>query len=203
MNESSFKQRMIGAIVLIALGVIFIPILLNGESDDDMPIYGGNIPERHESITNMKPLNLTSNIAPPESTEIETIVVDELSPEIVSNNTKHEKSPKEKSAVESPQVIKLPVKPTAAEKSTNTKNITVTAWVIQVGSFSSKKNAMALRNKLRKKKYHAFVEAVKKKSELSYRVRIGPEVKKVTAESTQKRLKKEMKINGIVMKYKA
>jgi len=203
MNESSFKQRMIGAIVLIALGVIFIPILLNGESDDDMPIYGGNIPERHESITNMKPLNLTSNISPPESTEIETIVVDELSPEIVSNNTKHEKSSKEKTAVESPQVIKSPVKLTTAEKSTNTKNITVTAWVIQVGSFSSKKNAMALRNKLRKKKYHAFVEAVKKKSELSYRVRIGPEVKKVTAESAQKRLKKEMKINGIVMKYKA
>ncbi len=206
MKESDFKQRMIGAVVLIALGVIFIPILLNGESDDKMPIFGGNIPERHKSITNMKPLNLSSKIAPPEINKIETIVVDELSPEIMAQTNNSKKTPFEE---HSSEIIPLaqPVqdkitKSKTTEKDTNIQNLKATAWVIQVGSFSNKKNALALRNKLRNKKYHAFVEAVIKKTEVSYRVRIGPEVKKVTAEATQKKLKKEMKLNGIVMKHK-
>jgi DedD protein len=205
MNESDFKQRMIGAVVLIALGVIFIPILLNGESDDKMPIFGGNIPERHKSITNMKPLNLSSKISPPETKEIETIIVDELSPEIVSQNNGSNKTqvdgPKLETSVSSKQAIKVDNHKTT-EKNTNAKQLKATAWVIQVGSFSSKKNALALRNKLRNKKYHAFVEAVKKKSEVSYRVRVGPDVKKSSAETTQKKLKKEMKLNGLVMKHK-
>ncbi|MFV2060311.1 MAG: SPOR domain-containing protein [Gammaproteobacteria bacterium] len=209
MKESDFKQRMIGAIVLIALGVIFIPILLNGESDDDMPVFGGNIPERHKSITNMKPLNLSSKIAPPETNAIETIVVDELSPEIINTSKNSKKEPAEKTGAESTQPTKavqkkIPqVNQAAIADKNKTTTLKATAWVIQVGSFSSKKNALALRNKLRKKKYHAFVEAVMKQSDVSYRVRVGPEVKKITAETTQKRLKKEMKINGIVMKYKS
>jgi len=205
MNEQDFKQRMIGAIVLIALGVIFIPILLNGEADDGMPLFGSNIPERHKSITQMKPLNLSSNIPPPQTKMIETIVVDELSPEIVVQKNEDKVSSLEEKVVDSTQSsqISQSSKPAAKEViQTKKKTLKATAWIIQVGSFSSKKNALALQNKLRKKKYHAFVEAVKKKSKVSYRVRIGPEVKKSSAEITMKRLKKEMKINGIVMKYK-
>lgn len=211
MNEGDFKQRMIGAVVLIALGVIFLPILLNGENDDDMPLFGSNIPERHKSITSMKPLNLGGNIPPPEDKEIETIVVDKLSPQIVSQNRKNvnkENRNKEDRTVLTDTGQKLsqaiPQNVIEAKKlnKIDTTILKATTWVIQVGSFSNKKNALALQNKLRKKKYHAFVEAVTKLSVVSYRVRIGPEVKKKSAETTQKRLKKDMRINGIVMKYK-
>ncbi len=230
MNESEFKQRMIGAIVLIALGVIFIPILLNGEDDDGMPLFSSNIPERHQSITNMKPLKLSSNISPPEVKSVETILVDELSPAVINNSNKMGKLTRNTSntvelkADESENINKpeTTVKPVISTE-TNTKSDSVkvkqtdvltetqkntvtalraTAWIIQVGSFSNKKNAIKLQNKLRNKKFHAFVEAVKTKSELSYRVRVGPEVKKVMAEKIQKQLKIDLKITGIVMKYK-
>ncbi|VAW93063.1 hypothetical protein MNBD_GAMMA22-605 [hydrothermal vent metagenome] len=226
MNESDFKQRMVGAIVLIALGVIFIPILLNGEADDDMPLFGSNIPEYHKSITKMKPIDVSSNLTPVKSKSIETIVVDELSPKIVdqkktkkkqiiNNNNNNpdntslvKKDTLKEHASTEPDVInvKESKKITSAKKVVKTKKdsnvLKAQTWVIQVGSFSNKKNAIALQNKLQKRKYHAFVEAVTKLSVTSYRVRIGPEVKKVTSEITKKRLKKEMRINGIVMKYK-
>ena len=205
MNEGDFKQRMIGAIVLIALGVIFIPILLNGESDDGMPIFAGNIPERHKSITNMKPLNLSSNLSPPETKVIETIVVDELSPKIINQSKKsnlNDADVNSNQVSQSSKQAQLNKPITNEKKQTDIKTLRATAWVIQVGSFSNKKNALALRNKLRKKKYHAFVEAVTKQSGISYRVRVGPEVKKDSAELMVKRLKKEMHINGIVMEHK-
>ncbi len=229
MNESDFKQRMIGAIVLVALGVIFIPILLNGEADDGMPLFGSNIPEYHKSITNMKPIDVSSNLTPAKTKLIETIVVDELSPKIVDSKKSNENkvtdnknniSDSDNSSVVQKDTLKKDtvVKPVAknskqsseittekslvAAKSTS-KELKAVTWVIQVGSFSNKKNAIALQNKLRKRKYHAFVEAVTKLSVTNYRVRIGPDVKKETSEKTQKRLKKEMRIKGIVMKYKS
>ncbi len=235
MNESEFKQRMIGAIVLIALGVIFIPILLNGEDDDGMPLFSSNIPERHKSITNMKPLKLSSNISPAEVKLVETILVDELSPTVINNSKEVDKlSDNSTDSVElntdelkttknlsEPVTTIKPVELTETKTQSNTSKVKpkptdgvtdtqknkvitlkATAWIIQVGSFSNKKNAIKLQNKLRNKKFHAFVEAVKTKSELNYRVRIGPEVKKNVAQKIQKRLKKDLKINGIVMKYK-
>ncbi|MFV1982334.1 MAG: SPOR domain-containing protein [Thiohalomonadales bacterium] len=202
MNERDFKKRMIGAIVLIALGVIFIPILLNGDADDGMPSFGSNIPERHKSIIKMKPLNLSSNISPPETKKIETIIVDKLSPKITNQSKVNKNLSGEISDTDSSQENR-PVKPVENENTqADIKTLKATTWVIQVGSFSNKKNALALQEKLRKKKYHAFVEAVSKKSEVSYRVRIGPELIKNSAETTKERLKKEMHINGIVMRYK-
>jgi len=205
MNERDFKQRMIGAVVLIALAVIFLPILLNGEADDGMPLFGSNIPERHKSITNMQPLNLTSKISPPETKSVETIVVDELSPNIIDQQNDSNVASSVISQAEQVNSSKdehLTKAIVKDETQIKPVKLTAVAWIIQVGSFSSKENAIALQNKLRSKKYHAFVEAVTKKSDTSYRVRIGPEVKKNNAVLTQKRLKKELKINGIVMIYK-
>ncbi len=228
MNESDFKQRMIGAIVLVALGVIFIPILLNGEADDGMPLFGSNIPEYHKSITNMKPIDVSSNLTPAKTKLIETIVVDELSPNIIEQKKSNQDkvidniniSDSEKTSLVQKDVLKkdivakliaknskqssdISAKNSIVATKTAPKKLKAVTWVIQVGSFSNKKNAIALQNKLRKRKYHAFVEAVTKLSVTSYRVRIGPDVKKETSEKTQKRLKKEMRIKGIVMQYKS
>ena len=115
MNESDFKQRMIGAIVLIALGVIFIPILLNGEADDGMPLFGSKIPDRHKSISDMKPLNLSSNISPLVNDGVETIVVDKLSPKIVNQA-------KTSALVEKKNIDTLQVKPTVKPKTKSESN---------------------------------------------------------------------------------
>ena len=68
-----------------------------------------------------------------------------------------------------------------------------------MGSFAQKKNALALRDKLRKYKYRAFVEAIKTNGTWNYRVRVGPEVRRSSAEATQKKLQSKLKINGVVM----
>jgi len=77
-----------------------------------------------------------------------------------------------------------------------------TAWVVQVGSFSSAKNARALRDKLRKMGHATFVEAVKDKAGKSvYRVRVGPEVRRDLAEKVLQQLARDAKLKGIVLRY--
>ncbi|MDH5370815.1 MAG: hypothetical protein OEW99_12370, partial [Gammaproteobacteria bacterium] len=58
MEESRLKQRLTGAIVLVALAVIFIPMLLSGGRDMEMPVFGSNVPERSAEITGIKHIDI-------------------------------------------------------------------------------------------------------------------------------------------------
>ena len=75
------------------------------------------------------------------------------------------------------------------------------AWVIQVGSFSSETNAKALSEKLRKNGYAAFVEPLKRKTGIIYRVRVGPELLRSDAQVIKEKMKKSMNLEGIVLQY--
>jgi DedD protein len=75
------------------------------------------------------------------------------------------------------------------------------AWVVQVGSFGSRENAVQLQNELRQKGFPGFVESFMKDGELSHRVRIGPEIYRADAEKIMLQIKDKMSLNGIVVSY--
>ncbi len=73
--DNTVKQRVIGAVVLVALAVIFVPILLEKSSDDLGPV-GGNLPDQPDQIVNDKIEPLTLPEPPPE-TEPAQVVLDQ------------------------------------------------------------------------------------------------------------------------------
>ncbi|HTM63693.1 MAG TPA: SPOR domain-containing protein [Gammaproteobacteria bacterium] len=75
------------------------------------------------------------------------------------------------------------------------------AYVIQLGSFKQKTNALKLVNKLRSKGYRAFIQSVPTTSGENTRVFVGPEHKQTSARIVAAELKKEMKLQGIVISY--
>jgi DedD protein len=77
----------------------------------------------------------------------------------------------------------------------------VNAWVVQVGSFADRKNARALRDKLRQQGHASFVESVNGKSGRVYRVRVGPELTRAAADKLRQRLAKEAGLKGLVQAY--
>ncbi len=207
------KQRVIGAIVLVALGVIFIPMLLNSERalDDGMPVFGSNIPNKPNYISKQSPKDKaqqsTAVIIKSQADFDARVPVDEHTPVLkpaIKNDTvasfakidSKEKKPASKAKsnqVKSRKVTTAEAKPTAKQAAK--------AWAIQVGSFSERSNAFKLRNKLRSKKFTTFVEAVKTSKGRVYRVRVGPEVRRSQAEKIQKRLRTELKISGLVVAH--
>lgn len=75
-------------------------------------------------------------------------------------------------------------------------------YVIQLGSFKQKSNALRLVNRLRAKGYRAFIQSVDASSGKNTRVFVGPEHQQASARQVASQLNKEMQLHGIVISYK-
>lgn len=192
MEESRLKQRLTGAIVLVALAVIFIPMLLSGGRDMEMPVFGSNVPERSAEITGIKHIDIEEmqkSVSAPVNPKRIPIEHGLPEPTVV-------KEKKTKSIVETITGL--------AEKENKPVQIPAeqrTVWAVQVGSFNERSNALGLKDKLQKKKIHAFVERIMKNNTPIYRVRVGPEITLKDAEALKKKLKKDLKLDGLVVKH--
>ena len=195
MEKKQLRQRLIGALVLMALLAIIVPFFLGdqpGTSAEDI----ASIPPAPEQIPGADlPIDEGAPEAPVDEVTADT-VIDAATPPATT--------PVPDSAAMAAPVptATAPARAPAASSSGATRNpvkAPVSAWVVQLGSFSSERNAWALRDKLRNKGYHAFVERVSEGSKMVIRVRIGPELQRAKAEAAQQKLEKEMKIKGIVM----
>ncbi len=73
-------------------------------------------------------------------------------------------------------------------------------WIIQVGSFAERENALLLQEKLRKKGFSTFLDSVDtKKNGKLFRLRIGPELDKKRAEVTKEQLEKQFQLQPILV----
>lgn len=72
------------------------------------------------------------------------------------------------------------------------------AWVIQIGVFKNKSNALRLVNRLRVGGYRAFMQ----QNASTTRVYVGPETKQKNARTLARQLESDMNIRGIVITYK-
>ncbi|MCB1584102.1 MAG: SPOR domain-containing protein [Marinicella sp.] len=75
-------------------------------------------------------------------------------------------------------------------------------WVVQLGSFGDKNNAIDLRNKVNAAGFKSFVDEVSNSNgKLLYRLRVGPLMEKTDAEKTQAELKTKLKLDGLVKNH--
>ena len=182
MDNQLLKRRVIGATVLVALGVIFIPMILSG-GRDEMPLFGSNIPDKPKAIKRLKSLEIPKAPVVEKSEEIRIPVAEHLPPA----NIELKKSAKQNGNA----------KQTKARQTVSSPK----AWVVQVGSFGKRANALALQKKLRKHQFPAFVEFVKNRDGSVYRVRVGPEVKRAKAEASMQAIHTKLKIKGVVLSH--
>jgi DedD protein len=191
-DEHTFKQRIVGAIVLVALAIIFIPMLLPGHRNSGFIDADSTIPPRPDKLENIRVLEMESPVTPPPPQQAVRTPVDEKTPALPE-------PPTESVPAEKPNPA--PATPVVAPTKTVTPQTAPKAWAVQVGSFSQKANAMQLRDKLRGKGFKAFVEHIQLASGAAYRVRIGPYVKRSQAEKTQEAVAGKMKLKGIVVEH--
>ena len=192
MERSQFKQRIIGGLVLVALGAIVIPFLLNMHQEDQW--WGkGDIPKKPENgfVTRVLPLEEWSKQAH-----------NELAEGAKQMNTAPPPAPSETSA---PPSSPTPAAPVTASKPASTPPsaaaVVSEGWVVQLASFSSEKSAEDLRDRLLKKGYRAFVERLKQGSQTVYRVRIGPEPERAAADTLRDRVAHDLKLKAIVLPF--
>lgn len=202
MQENSHKERLVGAVVLVALAVLLVPMVLdNGPPDspgapEDVP---SNIPPRPQAEREVRVIELRPPSTPEQNDSDARTLVDRD----ISDATPNPPAPKPKPAPAADVVSPAASAPaTPAEvPSTPEAKTSIKAWVAQAGSFGRETNALALRDKLRAQGFTAFVDAVTVGSARSYRVRVGPVLSREEAEALKVRLDKALGTKTVVMSH--
>ncbi len=211
------KQRLIGAAVLLALGVIFIPMILDGTGN---PVLR-EIPPIPQTLDAVDPRTLVIPSAPPTQEHLPQVIQEPAQPAAVATtpasktaSSKPEspkKAPPDKTPpVQKPQAKKPPVKATQTAKpekqpssalATAASPGKIRAWTVQVGSFNTSAKALKLRSTLRKKGFKAYVEKIRKQKKTYYRVRVGPVLNRKDADNSLKKLKKAGQTSAYVVRH--
>ncbi len=206
--EQGLKERLVGAAVIVILAVIFIPMLLDDTEDQEIVITETNIPPKPENMP--LPPSVDERIIPADSNFSSRIIPVQEEPAVeeveepVVQKTEEAVPPAEKKETTSPKPAQTAGQKSAAAAGKNDEpatNVGVSAWVVQLGSFSSEKNAQELNQKLKQAGFRSFVEPLKQNNTTSYRVRVGPELRRSDAQTIKEKLKSTMQIEGIIVQY--
>lgn len=199
MKDSRYRNRVVGALVLVSLAVIFVPMILDGEGGLELGTRGPVIPKEPdikipEKIVDRPAAPLTA----PEAARVQVVEPGTLD-EKEMEAARHAQEAAAQAPVEPATPVPVeakPVEPHVVPKGTP-------AWAVQVGSFSNKANAVQLRDQLRAKKFPAYIESVPGANGTGYRVRVGPELQQSLAESLRDRVHKETGVKGTVVSHRS
>ena len=195
------KERLIGAVVLVMLAVILIPILLDDSTHTDREIQGPNIPERpdEEFFTRMVPMPDTSSSSGPVQEEADLQHPPAALPVEATENQAalaSESGPTVNEAITVEAASSVAVTTEAGKT-----EVGLTAWVVQLGSFSKEENANKLNEELRTAGFSSFVEPLKQGNTVIYRVRVGPELMRSDAQRLKQDLENKLNLNAMILEY--
>lgn len=191
--DEQLKKRLIGAAVLAALAIIFVPMLIESPPQQ-RPL--GEIPppppaRPFESELLREPVPPPAKVAP---------LVPRVSeePPVMSPQAEEPSRPETPAASEGASSSPRP-KASASETAPRTG---LAAWVVQVGSFSSQENARKLVARLREAGLQVLdPERIELRGKVLYRVQVGPLLEKEQAKSLLPRVNKIAGTKGKVRAY--
>ncbi len=198
--DQNLKERLVGASVLVILAVIFIPMFLSDEPITDDRITETNIPEKPESFSS-RIVPLEPDTETDTDTDASRATETGLADSVEEIETITDMAATQEDEATAPDSDDTEPEPTVRQAENDSNGVGLTAWVVQLGSFSSEANAQSLNRQLRELKYPAFVEPLVRGEKVIYRVRVGPELRRSNAEKLQQQIKQKLDIDGILVKY--
>jgi DedD protein len=194
--ETRVKERLVGAVILVALIVAFVPEILSGphkstgagspDSAEQLRTYTIDLEERALPAQDAAP----RSSAPVPQVEVEPPAPAPASPE-QSSDANNVPAP----AASTPEPA--PVKQARAEPAER-DSASGSGWAVQLGSFSNADNAERLARDLRARGYKAFVSPYESGGQKRSRVRVGPEQDRARAEQLAQRLRREGRQAAVV-----
>jgi DedD protein len=184
--DEKLKQRLVGASVLVALAVIFLPSLFH--KDQRVSI---------NTTTQIPPAPVVEPVVIPKPVRPEGVTPptpDKLfQPEVLEEPAVAEQKEPVKQVDELPK--KVPEKPRLTESGVPA------GWVVQAASFKSKESADKFTARLLKADYKAYQQGVKTNKGEFFRVFIGPYINQKDAVNTQKKVDKDYKVKSRVQRF--
>jgi len=203
----TLKHRLIGAAVLAAVAVLLLPGFLKEKKDYQVSTRSQIPAQPAMTAEEFKPPQPVPNIEPapaPETMFVPTEATPETVATTVSSATSsrassaavatHTSSVAKSSAKAQAQASSVPAMPLNAQGLPD-------AWVVQVGSFTTKEAANKLRDDLQADGQKAYVRTVVTNGNSISRVYIGPKLDRAQAQAVKEQMDKRLQQKTMVMKF--
>jgi len=160
------RRRLVGAITLVLLVVVFLPMFLDSEPKPLNQDIAITIPPLTGPDSSSQSVTAAPAVASPARTETGPPVRPVPAPEA---------APK----AEAPKPEPKPAQQVAVSQD----------YVVQLGAFSNAANARSLQRKLQENKFKAYTELIKSSGGERTRVRVGPYDSREAAEKARQRMR--------------
>lgn len=215
--DSGLKQRLVGAVVLVALAVIFLPMLLDGSGarerlNEDIAIP--EQPEAPESRLNRDGFESERGGAAAGNGVDATLATDEFgngeaagaaddTGQTVAEPGERSRTP---DSTDAPVAEEEPASDEGAASRDTTGNgsaekTLAEGWIVQVGSFRRETNALVLRDRLRENGFDASSEQVEVDGDTLWRVLLGPVAEREAGEALLRRIEDHRGKDALLMEY--
>ncbi len=194
MLDNVYKQRMVGALVLVALAVIFLPMLFSREDE-----------QRHVVVE--APAAPQPSALP--QVQVEPVVVPEPQPlpqgSVPADEPVVQQAPSAPiapSAPVAPAPKPAPAQPIASARPDTSQsrvdaNGLSVSWSVQLASLSSRESAENLQKTLRSQGYNAYIRSAEGKN----RVFVGPLIERAEADRLRDLLGRQQNLKGFVVRF--
>lgn len=181
--EVRVRERLVGALVLVAIVVLLVPAVLKGP-DRAPAAAGGPVNRSVEVLLDDSDAPAQDEILVPEPAAAQAAPPPPKLPPVQAAATPPGSSESTAAPPPAPVVAARPP-PTAGN------GVETPAWAIQLGAFSTREKADGLVADLRKRGYAAFVLEYRASGKVLHRVRVGPEQDRERAVAIAERLRKD------------
>ena len=195
------KQRLVGALILVALGVVFWPIIFVQPGDKEVAQQQQIPPRPGVAITPIEPPEQIGLNASPEHTAMddsadEGEVVLPADHSVAATSLEPAPLKKRKVADTGDASRSKPPAPLVMDSD----GVPV-AWILQVASVSSSEKADELRRRLLSMDYKAYVKKVERGGKVLHRVYLGPKFERAKLEQVQPAIDAEFGVKSMVARY--
>jgi DedD protein len=210
--DKAYKQRMVGALVLVALAVIFLPMLFSRQ--DEQRQVTVEAPAAPQAPAMPQVQMETVAVPEPQALPQEPVPTDE---EVAEDTAPAAPAAPVAPAPTAPIMITKPVAPPAVAKPIPAPAQPITAsssrpdttqsrvdanglsvsWSVQLASLSSRASAESLQKTLRSQGYNAYIRSADGKN----RVFVGPLIERAEADRLRDLLGRQQNLKGFVVRF--
>ncbi|WP_062380543.1 SPOR domain-containing protein [Pseudomonas abietaniphila] len=215
--DKAYKQRMVGALVLIAIAVIFLPMLFSRQDEArhvqvDAPaapqapavsqVKVEPVPVPEQQPLPQEPVPTDEELAHPSQPTVNQqppsmpIAPAPAKPVASAPAVKAAPSPAPAKQASAPAQAPATAAPAAEPNRVDANGLSIT-WAVQVASLSNRANADNLQKTLRTQGYNAYIRT----SDGVNRVFVGPLIERAEADRLRDQLDKQQKLKGIVVRF--
>ncbi|SDS05182.1 SPOR domain-containing protein [Pseudomonas prosekii] len=216
--DKSYKQRMVGALVLVALAVIFLPMLFTRQDEQrQVTVEAPSAPQapvmpqvQVEPVVVPEPQALPQEPVPSDDEiadqQAPSMPIAPAAPAAPAAPVAAAPAPAAKPVTPPPApvakpapaqpIAAAPAKPDTTQSRVDANGLSV-SWSVQLASLTSRASAESLQKSLRSQGYNAYIRTADGKN----RVFVGPLIERAEADRLRDLLGRQQNLKGFVVRF--